>query len=380
MAALHGRDITDLVRDMETLPAAHERATAEKMQVLAAEADALVQERIEVQQRVAAYRARHALDRGPELREGYERWRLVAITVIVAIVQALFNAAIFAEGLTFGLAQGAFMAFLLGLVDIALHLTLGNIGRLTRTPETLRKLIGFGALLIAAATILGWNLGMVHLRLLVQEVGFADGSSLWLDSILTAPFGFSDFMSVALLVVGGFCSISAVAAGFFWDEPIPEYRKLGKRLRDIDEEVIEVEEEIAEIREKRANDLRKLIEKQRENLRHNIRMADSTFRDIQAVHDNLLSHIADAKNAFVALIRYYRNENQLARDGVAPPPPYFQRTPEFDLSRPMELDVSLDEMKAFIQRQHALAREALGEEDGILEEHSNSGARSTRSL
>lgn len=360
-SALRARDVTEMVQNLESLPARRQKEIEVELSRLNTELERDQRLRDRTQRELEEYRTRYGL-REPDLKSSVDRRKLLTFTILVALLQALANTVFFAEGATYGIAAGLTAAVLLGLADVFIHTWGGRLASAVRAPEWWLRLPCAGLILALVASVLLWNLGIVHLRNGVRLHGFQEGSERWLTNFVQDPVGFTDFYSYALLAIGLVCSISAVAAGLTWDEPVPRLRKLGRRLEEAQADVEDTEESIAELQQEWAEDLREECEQERARIQHNLNMADALFRDIRGVHENLMAHVVDAKHAFETLIQFYRDENLLARAGVASPP-YFQQAPAFDMSIPLE--VNLSEMREFVERQHQVATRVLSPERSV---------------
>lgn len=357
-SALGARDVSELLATLDQLP----RKTRERVEAATRQIHSELERarafRAQTERDLAEYRRRYDLTRLPDLRSAIERRNFLRAALSLALFQAIINTLFFAQGATYGVAAGLVAAAVLGFADILFHGLGGRGASLVRAPSWLEKAAGGTMLLLLAASIPVWNLGIVHLRNGVRMHGFEAGTEQWLPNLMASPLGFADFGSWALLILGALCSGSAAITGWAWDEPIPRFRKLGRRLAEAEDDIEDLTEELATVREEAEAERASAEEDLRSRIAHNLHMVDAVVRDIDAIHDNLVAHVADARHAFQALIQFYRDENLLARAGVAPPPAYFQSSPEFDPSLPQDLQADLDEMRAFARRQYEIAARA----------------------
>jgi hypothetical protein len=355
-SALRARDVSEMVHNLETLPERRSRQLDLDLQQLRSELgeESKILDRTE--RDLAEYRERYRV-RLPELKSATERRNLLSITIGLALLQALANTIFFAQGAMYGLSAGLVAAAVLGFFDVWGHLMGGRFLSRIRAPEWGNRAIGVGLGFLLLTTVPVWNLGMVHLRNGVRLHGFTGGTEQWLTSLLAAPLGFTDFYSWALLSIGVVCSVSAVITGWNWDEPIPRLRVLGRRLEESRADVADLELRIAELQQEAAEQIRQECEQERARIQHNLNVSEGLFREIQSTHENLIAYVQDARQAFEALVQFYRDENLLARAGKAEPPAYFRYTPTFDTTLP--LDVNLAEMRNFVEEQHRLAARVL---------------------
>jgi hypothetical protein len=351
-SALRARDVTELVRNIKTLPARVRQELEAERNDLEAELETVRRGRDRIQHDLEEYRARYGL-REPELKSRSDRQNVLAVTIIVALAQSVANTAFFAQGATYGISAGLLAAVVLGVADIVFHLHGGRWASMAVAPEWWRRAAGGALALLLIASVVLWNLGIVHLRNGVRLHGFEAGSEQWLDSMMTSLFGFNDFYSWALFLIGLVCSSLAVVAGLSWDEPVPRLRGLGRRLEEANADLHDAGSRLQELKAEGDVEIWSRLETERARIRHNVNISDQLYRDIHTTHDNLLAHVAATRDAFMALIQFYRDENVIARPRDAKPPAYFQQIPTFDTTIPLE--VNIVEMRQFVEEQHALA-------------------------
>lgn len=338
-AALRERDIEPLVVELEQAPARAEERIARRTGAVDREVSKLEAERTREQERLDRYRTRYGIQREPDLKDAAELRFLVIWTIALAFGQAMTNTLFFAQGIRWGLAAGLGVAFLLGAFDVVMHYLVGRVGSRIHAPGFLDRLVGGFMTGLAVLTVPVWNLGIVHLRNGVRFRGFEQGVEQWLPTFLADPFGFTDFTSWALLAIGVLCSISAVVTGWKWDEPVPVLRAVGRKLRDIDDELRGLREYRAGIEHDEKDALEEERAALRERIEVDLQASENIVARMKRLRENLYVFVDDAERAFHALIQRYRDENRLARS--TEPPEYFHRRPEIDTTHPLDLEMSV---------------------------------------
>jgi hypothetical protein len=354
-SALAARDVSERVASLEQLAGRTQGRLQAETRQAKVELEQLETVRRKTRTELDEYKARFSLTREPEFRTTIERRNLKTAVLFLALFQAVFNVMFFAQGATYGMAAGMFVAAVLGIADVTLHGLGGRGAAQVQAPGWHEKVFGSALVILLAGSVPAWNLAIVHLRNGVRMHGFEVGMEEWLPNLIASPLGFIDFGSWALLVLGTLCSLSAVVAGWTWDEPIPRFRKLGGRLAETDEDIEDLREELANLHDEAGEEQARAEADLRDRITHDLRMIDTVVREVDAMHDNLVAHVTDARDAFHALIQFYRDENLLVRADVAQPPRYFQTVPVFDTTLPQDLQGEIDEMREFARRQYEIA-------------------------
>jgi len=348
--ALRARSVEALVERAEGMP----KETAALVRQQMAETESRIQQQKRqlkrARKRIAKYQDKHGMDRDPDLREDYERRVIIIVTIAVAALQGLANAALFAQGMRFGLSGGLALAVVLGFADVALHHAGGRVAARSVAPDLFNRSLGVFISLFLMATVSTYNLGLVHLRTGIRERGMAQGFEQWLPSLVNDPLGFTDFGSFALLVIGLVCSTLAVISGWQWDEPIPLFRRMGTKAADAREELEFWQIRADNLRTDRVKEAQEELDEIWKQVDHNVQACEALWGRIKRIHENLETFLSDAANAFATLIRFYRDENRLARSTEEPP--YFDQEPAIAIKKPLELD--LDDIEEYAERQRAI--------------------------
>ena len=345
--ALRARSVESLVEKAVKLPAQKIEELRIERRDIRHKIESLTAQRVELTDRLRAYRENHAIDRGPSLKKGHERKAVVTATIALAIVQALANSLLFAQGMERGISQAWMLAALLGAADVGWHFHVARVGTRIHGHRWYERIPGGLAVLLFVITVPVYNLSLVHLRLAVQRFGLSEGAEVWLATLQSNPFGFSDFWSILLLGIGLLCSSLAVVAAWQWDEVIPEYRNIGRKIGEIDGSLGYWRDLDDRMLMDASADAEEWLEEIREQIENNLMIAKAIVSRMERLMENLESFLAGAETSYAALIRFYRDENCLARSTNAPE--YFSHPVK--LAAKPSVDINLGKFQSFVETQ-----------------------------
>ena len=317
-ASIEARQLAPDVKRCDDIPGDFSRELKNRGYSLDGELDAQGSKLKNLKQEVDEYRQTHGITRSPKLYEEEERNRALVALMVLTVVQLVANAFLFGQGSLYGLSFGLLLALGLAFFDIGLHFKFGRQAARLKAPDRVNRVVGYSASAGSLVSVLAFNLGMVHLRLVTRESG-AKGWENWLPSLTNDPFGFTDFLSWALLAVGLFCSVLAFVAGWLWDEPIPIFRRNGSLI-------IRLQDDIQELREERRNLKSSLLKRFLLELdgidkkaEHHVTIISDSVSRIRQAEEAFRDYCDDANKIFAALVGLYRDENRKARSTPAPP-------------------------------------------------------------
>lgn len=356
--AIRGRSVEGLIGEVVELPSEVQERANDQIDRAERKLEELESKRSRERRRLNQYREQYGVDREPRLQQPHTRRRLFFLTFVIAALQALGNAYLFGQGMRFGLSAGLMLALGLGAFDVVMHTVIGFQARKVQAPDRWNRIFGGSATLTLLGSVPSWNLGIVHLRNAIRQRGFDRGIETWLESLTGNPFGFTDFYSFGLLILGLFCSIFAVVTGWNWDEPIPRLRHSGQRLEELDEDIRYWEAKKKRAKEGAVRWGQNRLDSLLEEIDENARVSRTMLEQIITIRDNLFSFTEDVEHVYKTLIEFYRDENRLARED--PPPSYFNEEPEIEIDLPLDLDVSeLEETVSRREREREQLREKL---------------------
>ncbi|GMV07697.1 MAG: hypothetical protein AMXMBFR53_39720 [Gemmatimonadota bacterium] len=310
----------------------------------------------ELDAEVETYREVHRVKRRPRLKEKDEHQTILAAVGVVAIVQAGANAVLLAQGSDYGMAFGVGLAFVLMFFDLGAHFYLGRWASLARAYDGKNRVLGSVGATATVALLVAWNLGLVHLRNVTRAYG-VEGWDRWLPSIIEAPLGFSDFLSWALLLVGGLCSGLTALAGFGWDEPVPVFRDNERLKARKAEDLREVKDRLSDLQlasqSRQEAHQKELLAAYRAELKklekaavdHHALLNDH-YSEIHRVWQAARLYEETVVQSFKALVRLYRDQNTAHRS--APAPQFFDLDPE--LGDHLELGVDPKALRGLLDQ------------------------------
>lgn len=294
-AQLDRNDVRPLIQEIKELPTALKAQADQELADLVAKLQDARSDKASAESRIRSFQERYGVERGPELKEGWEVYRMLALTLLIAFGQMIANAMIFAQGLRFGVAMGLISAALIGAGDVLLHSWLGSLSRRVLSPPWTRRFVGGVLVALSIVSVTVVNLVVVHLRLVIRDYGFDGANTLLLDSVLNNTFGFSDSLSYLLLFVGVVCSTAAFLTGLQWNDPIPEFRKHGRTVQVCKNEIAHYSGRIQGIRRQYEETYQREMARRRKRLAFRIKEAERRRGEFESTFENLETHITDAK-------------------------------------------------------------------------------------
>lgn len=336
-----------------------------------AELNRVQRELKELQGEVDAYRARHRVSRMPRLTDPEDRYNGLALLIVFTMVQLGANSLLFGEGSDYGLALGITFASIFAFFDILLHFRVGEWMARVHAPDSGNRAIGFLAIAFGVVSAFAVNLSMVHLRLVTRQFGIS-GWEEWLPSISSAPFGFVDFLSWGLLVVGLLCSLMAVQAGFSWDEPIPLFRRNGRKISRLEEDRDDLMDERRSLKSDLFGKLRGELDAIGRDAESHVGIVSDSVKRIEQIAVEYKGYCSTARETLRALVGTYRDANRRCRS--EPPPTFFSAPITLEIEpEPLTSVTSLEKVVEQAERDHAELRKILPCARAELNELANVG-------
>ena len=349
-----------------------------------------------LKQVISDYKETWGIDRNPILTHKIARNKNLRILVVAAFAQMGANAMLFGQGNIRGLSFGFPLAIAFGALDVWGHLFLGVQASQLKAPKPVSRFIGGACSLISLVTILSWNLMLVHARRVSNEFPGVDIEANYMDSLRNHTWDLNEPVQIGLFVFGLLCSIYALRTGYYWDEPIPEFREAQKdidrnknligeidtvskahKLEDESEKVAikdVYEKEIEMTRKASAEELERLSRRLHEELnndrrelrrraRDQVANQEGRIRQIETLVQQLKVQRKSAGKCYKILVKLYRDENASMRDPESCPGPAYFLSPLETLEFPevdeglsnldelkMELEDSLRALRKLIQK------------------------------
>lgn len=342
------RDVTALVnRALEA-----DNAFQSKVQSELAVSEALLQELAASartrQRELEEFRVRHGLVRQATYPEGSATFARYALLLALIVCEGAANAYFFSQGMESGLVGGFIGAALFATLNLVVAFVLGKFAVpfvFHRRVEV--KLFGLLAVALAIVCMIVIGLTIAHFR----DVLIADGSeparAAWI-SLQSAPFGLRDLNSWLLFCISILFATFALFDGLWSDERYPGYGRIDRRARTARNEYLDelqsVREQLEALKEEELASLDEDIRK----VRGIIAELERLIGDKESAKNRLGIALLDAENCLDALMKVFRDHNEIHRGGLARPP-YFDWRPALQaISAP---DFCTDTNKALLHDQ-----------------------------
>jgi hypothetical protein len=295
------------------------------------------------------FRFKHHLNRKARYPSGGRLYFLYGVLAVLVVIEGVANAAFFSQGMDSGLIGGFLMAAALAAINVIVAFALGKyLIRYINHRNASVKVIGVLAILAAITCMLLIGLGIAHYRdALTNDTQLPAHEAL--SNLLSAPFQLQDVFSWALFLISVTFATGSLFDGLYNDDLYPGY---GGISRDARETVEDYEDELAHLREQ----LEELKDEELSTLDETIQRAqaavavfESLINDKRTAASRLTTALRDADHSLEALLRIFRTENELHRNGVHRPP-YFDQLPTLSSLQLPSFDVTPDEEKLKVQK------------------------------
>lgn len=279
------------------------------------------------------FKAQNKIQREPEYPLGSGRFLRYCLLIFLIVIEALFNAEFFSEGLSSGLLGGFSYAALLAAVNVLMSFFLGKtLVRLLFHADLAKKSLGLLSLIITLSFVFLMALAIAHIRdqLVIESVNPA---RMALTTLTNAPFDLGDLFSWLLLAVSIFFALGAMADGLTIDDLYPGYgpqaRKTEAALNDYMDELDEVRQELEEMKSNALSELDRSVEKAQSSIAEYRHLIDRK-KQIRLKFDQMMH---DSNRVLESLLQMFRTENEIHRtDGQRPA--YFNEIPRL---KPLEM-------------------------------------------
>ena len=273
------------------------------------------------------FRSQHHLTRQPAYPTVAGKFLSYAILAVLVVVEGVVNAKFFAEGVDSGLFGGAGYAMALAFLNVSAAFAFGKWpSRYVRHHQISLKIVGWlftaGALIVVVAV----GLGIAHFRDALTAGG-ADAPAEALRALVESPWHLKDLMSWGLFGISVLFGLIAYFDGVLSDDPYPGYGNVARRA---DEAAKDYEDELQSLRSEldavRTEELKLLDEAAREAQGGVARYAN-LIGEKRAASSRLEKALGGAAYTLDAVLLKFRQENEVARQGLARPA-YFDRPTE----------------------------------------------------
>ena len=288
------------------------------------------------------FRSYHKLQRDPHYPTVAGTFFHYAILALLIVIEGAANAFFFSQGMTTGLIGGFVAAAIFAGINIIVAFFWGKraVPYVIHRGAT-QQIIGFLGVTAALVCMVGISLAIAHFRDALVADAAVPAKAAW-EAMNASPLVLNDIVSWALFGVSVVFAVSALFDGFSSDDPYPGYGKIARRAAETRADYLE---ELDDIRRK----LDELKEDELTNLEEGVQRAQSLLsqhagfiQDKISAELRLQTALRNAENCMDALLRVFRNANELHRNG-APRPSYFDDHPPLQELVPPDFAIQADE-------------------------------------
>lgn len=296
------------------------------------------------------FREKHQLKRKARYPSGGRTYLLYGLLASLVLIEGALNAVFFSQGMDSGLVGGFIMAAALATVNVAIAFLLGKyfIRYLNHT-KLPWKLLGAVATLSALICMVLLGLGIAHYRdALTSDVQVPAQAAL--GTLLSNPFHLRDVFSWPLFAISVIFATASIFDGLYSDDLYPGYGSISRRAAEVEydyeDELASVREELEELKDEELATLEKTIQR--------VQSASADFEslieDKRSACSRLATALRDADHSLEALLRKFRTENELHRNGVSRPT-YFDQSPSLSPLQLPDFDTAKDEVALKSQKE-----------------------------
>lgn len=275
------------------------------------------------------FRHTHDIERDAVYPEGAGVFARYAVLLLLVVVEGLFNASFFAEGLSTGLVGGFSYAATLAALNVVVMFLLGKtVLRWLFHRQAGLKLIGWLGLLGSLLYTTVVALAIAHLRTAILAGSAEPTKDAW-GTLIYTPFALNDLLSwVLFLVTIGF-GLASLLDGLFMDDLYPGYGELARRekqaVEEFEEEFDEVRQDLEDLKQENLD----VLEQEVVRANHLVARCKQLIDDKKSLHKSWMKAVDDSEVALYAALRIFRAENERHRhDGMRPA--YFDTLPSLN--------------------------------------------------
>lgn len=359
---LSRRDITKDVNRARQADKEFER----KASALLTEQDAVVRGLGEIARKrkaeLESFRTEHHLVREADSPTGARSYLLYSVLLLLVAFEGVLNAKFFAQGLDSGWIGGLIEAGIMAGINVSIAFLMGKFAvPYVNHCRIFPRMLGILALLAAFAIMGCIGLGIAHYRdSLTAEI--ANPAKAALDAFIEHPFRLRDFFSWALFAISLVFGVLSLFDGLFSDDRYPGYGSISRRTQtaidDHEAELDALREALEELKNEELQGLDSTVKRAQAD----VVVFESLIHDKQMAGSRLSTALLDADNSLDALLKKFRTENELHRNGT-PRPAYFDSQPDLRPIHPPDFGTASEQ--AALQEQRNLVSILLVEEQDI---------------
>lgn len=295
------------------------------------------------------FKATHGIMHSAVYPTGARAFFGYALLFFLVVLEGVLNASFFAQGVDSGLLGGAAYAMALAALNVAIAYGLGRWpSRYLHHKQPGLKTLGWIAVVAALVAMVAVGLAIAHFRDALTE-GSTEAPAAAMRALMATPLMLTDLMSWGLFGISVVFALIAFFDGHFSEDLYPGYGKVSRRA---DEAVDGYESELQALRTG-LDELRELeVKALDEAARHcqaSVASFATTIEDKRQSKLKLEAALQDSAKSLEAVLFIFRQENEVARDGL-PRPAYFDQPPQLDPLNLPDFGTQADEERLAAQR------------------------------
>jgi len=314
------------------------------------------------QSELESFQSKHELTKDAHFPTPTGAYFRYALLLLLIVVEGVFNAGFFSQGLATGWLGGLTQAGMLAATNVIIAFVLGKFAvRYVNHVGFGWKLLGVLSIILAAAVMVSMGLVIAHYRdSLISEA--SDAAKAALESLKAHPFELRDTFSWALFGISVAFGIASLFDGLFSDDLYPGYGPVSRRtqlaIEDYEDELNTLNSNLNELKDEELTALERIVLESQAA----IAAFESLIKDKTAAGSRLSNALRDADNSMSALLSKFRTENEIHRGDVRRPP-YFDSQPQLRVLETPDFSTSSD--TSTLAEQRSLVMALLDEEQDI---------------
>ena len=337
-------DLTEKLRTIEELP---DYTRIQVDHQLRTHRETLVNLRVRERRMLRALKSFEARNDLKEPAE-YPESRILhwAIVIAMVVIESFANSYFFAKGSDFGLIGGASQALTISVVNIGIALLAGNyLLRYINHIDTAKCYAAWAGLLLYGLFVVVFNLAAAHYRALL-EIDPTIAIRQTLQSVADGPFSFNNFDAAILLFIGILFSLAALIKGYASDSAYPHHGLIDRRHKTAEEEYIEAKDSARQDAYDTLGKCSNIAQQEAKDARANAHNQPAILAQIDQFVEEYRHYNAALQEAYVTLLKNYRETNKKVRTSQAPK--YFDTFPSLGTNSELPLErLSQERAEAF---------------------------------
>ncbi len=228
------------------------------------------------------------------------------------------------------------MAAFLAALDIMLSFGFGYCVRWFNARDLWQRIAGCGAGALTAGWGIAFNLFVAHYRMAMDQEMFMNNPRefnafpMALETLANSPLGVDQVDALFLFILGMGLSALAAWSGFRWDDPVPGYGALGKRLAEARQEMEAATAPVHEQLDVLYGEFHQKLQDHRNRVTSVVTELEHRIKTKQHLLESVRGYLVQREMAARTLLQMYRDANRRARTDPDTVPAYFQKVYKMD--------------------------------------------------